>query len=124
MPGFASTADFLEAHARKEREAERRQRLLEAAGFYRSLAEIIPGIPAGYKSNGARPALSRAERWVARAEQCRTLADHLHDPDCRAKLIGLAETCEARAGDELNVAKPCGSTRVGPPTLEGLGSAN
>ena len=46
MPGFASTADFFEAHAKREREHERRQRLLEAAGFYRSLAEIIPGIPA------------------------------------------------------------------------------
>ena len=124
MPGFASTADFFEAHARREREPERRQRLLEAAGFYRSLAEIIPGIPAGYKSNGAPPALSSGERWAARARQCRTLADRSHDADCRAKLIGLAETCEARAGDELNVAKPCSPTRVGPPTHEGLGSAN
>jgi hypothetical protein len=120
MPGFASTADFIEALARREREPGRRQRLLEAAGFYRSLAEIIPNIPAGYESNGAPPALSGAERWAARAWQCRTLADHSHDPDCRAKLIGLAETCEVRAG-ELNAANHGGSRRVALPTHEGSG---
>jgi hypothetical protein len=121
MPGFASTADLIEALARREREPGRRQRLLEAAGFYRSLAEIIPNIPAGYKSNGAPPALSGAERWAARARQCRTLADHSHDPDCRAKLIGLAETCEARAGDELNAANHGGSRRVALPAHDASG---
>jgi hypothetical protein len=119
MSGFASTAAFIEALARREREPGRRQRLLEAAGFYRSLAEIIPKIPAGYKSNGAPPALSGAERWAARARQCRTLADHSHDADCRAKLIGLAETCEARA--ELNAANHGGSTRVALPAHDASG---
>jgi hypothetical protein len=97
MPGFASTAALIEAHARRERDRERRQRLLEAAEFYRSLAEIIPGIPTGYKGHGTPPALSRAEAWAVRAEQCRTLADYFLDADCRAKLIGLAETCDHRA---------------------------
>src|SRR5262245_12583535 len=49
-PGFASTAAYFERLAQKEvRDYDRRQRLLEMAHFYRSLAGIIPGMPDGYK---------------------------------------------------------------------------
>src|SRR5262245_1489280 len=32
------------------------------------------------------PSLTRAERWRARAEECRTLADCFTDPTCREQL--------------------------------------
>jgi hypothetical protein len=90
--GFASTVVYFERLAQKEaRDPDRRQRLLEVAGFYRSLARIIPGIPTGYKSNGAALPVTRAERWKARAEECRTLADCFTDPICRGQLTRLAQ---------------------------------
>jgi len=47
-PGFKSTAVYFERLVQKEaRDPDRSQRLLEVAGFYRSLARIIPGIPTG-----------------------------------------------------------------------------
>src|SRR5215475_4315270 len=73
-PGFASTAVYFERLAQKEvRDYDRRQRLLEVARFYRSLAGIIPGMPTGYKTNDVGLRVTRAERWRARAEECRTL---------------------------------------------------
>src|SRR5262245_50667557 len=47
----------------KARDSDRKQRLSEVAGFYRSLAHIIPGIPKGYKANGSGVAVTPAERW-------------------------------------------------------------
>src|SRR5262245_41095770 len=86
------TSDYFERLAQKEaRDPDRRQRLLEVAGFYRSLARIIPGIPTGYKGNGAALPVTRAERWKARAEECRTLADCFTDPICRGQLTRLAQ---------------------------------
>jgi hypothetical protein len=71
-PGFASTAVYFERLAQKEtRDEDRRCRLLEVARFYRSLAQLIPGIPDGYKQNdNAKLALTRAQRWHGRAEEC------------------------------------------------------
>ena len=86
------TSDYFERLAQKEaRDPDRRQRLLEVAGFYRSLARIIPSIPTGYKGNGAALPVTRAERWKARAEECRTLADCFTDPICRGQLTRLAQ---------------------------------
>src|SRR5262245_8397007 len=91
-PGFASTAAYFERLAQKEiRDYDRRQRLLEVARFYRSLAGIIPNMPSGYKhNNDIGPPVTRAERWRARAEECRTLADCFTYPTCREQLRGLA----------------------------------
>src|SRR5215831_17197904 len=73
-PGFKSAAVYFEWLAQKEtRDYDRQQRLLEVAGFYRSLAGIIPAMPTQYKIK-VGPSLTRAERWHARAEECRTLA--------------------------------------------------
>jgi hypothetical protein len=96
-PGFASTAAYFENLADKTRDDDRRQRLLEVAGFYRSLAAIIPAMPKSYKANGGIPPLTRAERWRARAEECRTLADCFSDPTCRAQLTRLAAGYEVMA---------------------------
>ena len=48
-PGLASTAAYFERMARKERrDQERRERLMELAGFFRRLARIISSLPTGY----------------------------------------------------------------------------
>jgi len=98
-PGFASTAVYFQRLAQKEtRDHDRRQRLLEVARFYRSLAGIIPNMPSGYKdNNGVGPPVTRAERWHGRAEECRTLADCFTDPTCRGQLIGLAQEYDRMA---------------------------
>jgi hypothetical protein len=98
-PGFASTALYFERLAQKERRDVDRQRWLsELAGFYRSLAKIIPGMPSRYKhNNGVGPPVTRAERWHARAEECRTLADCFTDQTCRGQLRGLAQEYDRMA---------------------------
>jgi len=96
-PGFRSTAVYFEWLAQKEtRDYDRRQRLLEVAGFYRSLAGIIPAMPTQYKIK-VGPSVTRAERWHARAEECRTLADCFTDPTCREQLRQLAQSYDCMA---------------------------
>jgi hypothetical protein len=98
-PGFGSTALHFERLALKEtHDNDRRQRLLEVAGFYRSLAEIIPGMPIEYKNNeGSKPPFTRAQRFRSRAEECRTLADCFTSPICRKQLTELAQSYEHMA---------------------------
>ena len=96
-PGFKSTAVYFEWLAQKEtRDSDRQQRLSEVARFYRSLAGIIPAMPMQYKIK-VGPSLTRAERWHARAEECRTLADCFTDPTCREQLRGLAQSYDCMA---------------------------
>jgi len=90
-PGFASTAAYFKSLADRARHDDQRQRLLEVAGFYRSLAGFIPAMPSNYKHNGRVPPITRAERWRARAEECRSLADCFTDQTCRRQLTELAE---------------------------------
>jgi len=97
-PGFASTAVYFEKLAQKETcDEDRRKRLLEVAGFYHALAGIIPGIPERYKNNCGGLPLTRAERWHARAEECRTLADCFTSPTCRRQLTELAQSYDRMA---------------------------
>jgi len=98
-PGFASTALYFERLAQKEmRDDDRRRRLSEVAGFYRSLAKIIPDMPIGYKNNnGSKPTSTRAQRLRSRAEECRTLADCFTSPACRKQLTELAQSYERMA---------------------------
>jgi len=70
--------------------------LSEVACFYRSLAGIIPAMPTQYKIK-VGPCLTRAERWHARAEECRTLADCFTDPTCREQLRQLAQSYDCMA---------------------------
>jgi len=96
-PRFESTAVYFEWLAQKEtRDYDRRQRLLEVARFYRSLAGIIPAMPTQYKIK-VEPSVTRAERWRARAEECRTLADCFTDPTCREQLRRLAQSYDCMA---------------------------
>jgi len=98
-PGFASTALYFEKLAQKERrDVDRQRRLSELAGFYRSLAKIVPGMPIGYKNNnGSTPPLTRAQRLRSRAEECRTLADCFTSLICRKQLTELAQSYERMA---------------------------
>ena len=98
-PGFASTALYFERLAQRERRDDaRRRRLPELAGFYRSLAQVIPGMPIGYKNNdGSKLPLTRAQRLRFRAEECRTLADCLTSPTCCKQLTELAQSYEDMA---------------------------
>ena len=83
--------------ALRARDDNERQRLLEVAEFYRSLARVVPGLPHGFKLNGTGPTNSRLARWEARAEECRVLAEHFNDPHCRQQLARLAETYDGLA---------------------------
>ena len=97
-PGFKSTAVYFEWLAQKEnRDYDRRQRLLEVARFYRSLAGIIPAMPTRCKINNVGLSLTRADRWRARAEECRMLADCVTDPTCREQLGQLAQSFDQMA---------------------------
>jgi|SRR5262245_20843850 len=97
MPGFDNSADYFARRAERSREPAERSRLQEAAEHYRSLAKIVPELPKGYKANGVPPLISRIKRWEARAEECRTLADHFSEPQSRIQLLELAKTYERLA---------------------------
>lgn len=99
IPGFSSTAGYFIRRADRARDEAERERLLEVAEFYRSLASITPGLPSGFKLNGALPVNSRVQRWKARAEECRALAEHFTDASCRGQLARLAETYDRLARD-------------------------
>jgi hypothetical protein len=94
MAGFASTVAFFEKRAETARDPEDKRRLLEAAGFYRRIADIVPGFPPGFKPSGYK---GYANRWKARAEECRTIADNLTDRKCREQMRKLAEEYERMA---------------------------
>jgi hypothetical protein len=96
-PGLRAPLSISRLAQKEKHDPDRRQRLLEVAAFYRSLAGIIPGVPTGYKDNGVGLPLTRAERWKARAEECRTLADRLTDPTCRGQLTQLAQSYDQMA---------------------------
>ena len=80
--GFAQTAAFFESRAKKALDPEDAHHLREVAGFYRELAGIAPNLQRG--SNGAR--------WKSRAIECRTMADHFIDANCREQMMRLAAT--------------------------------
>ncbi len=93
--GFSDTAAFFESKAEKDRSPNRRQDFVDAASFYRALAQITPTFPYGYKAPAAsKPNGSKAERLLSRAEQCRAIAAAMSDPSCKAKLERLAQTYE------------------------------
>jgi hypothetical protein len=77
------------AGAKETRDYDRRQRLSEVARFYRSLPMHCK-IKVG-------PSVTRVERWRARAEECRTLADCFTDPTCREQLTQLAQDYDRMA---------------------------
>ena len=94
MPGFENSAAYFERRADKAREPAERERFEDVARHYRSLSQIVPGLPKGCKMNGVEPLTSQVRRWKARAEECRVLAEHFDQSRCRRQLLELAETYE------------------------------
>lgn len=96
-PTFKDTADFFESRAANGIcTAERKRILLEEAGFYRSLAAIVPRLPPDYKAPRAN-----GNRWLDRAEVCRAIAEGVKDGECQSRLLTLADAFErmsARSG--------------------------
>ena len=85
---FAKTAAHFADRAKKTTNEDEQKRYLDAARYYKALADIIPDFPRGYVPSK----ISHAGRWQACAEECRTIADCLHDPVRRERLLQLAET--------------------------------
>ncbi len=94
--GFADTAAYFEAKARRTRVPETRDRFLDSAKFYRQLGDITPSLPPGYKAPMAS-GTGRAGRLLNRADECRAIAESMRDANARGALIRLAETYEALA---------------------------
>jgi hypothetical protein len=101
--GFRATAEYLESRARRTRREAEQARLMKAAQFYRELGAITPGLPVGFKTTRD---LSRTNRYRDRAEECRTIADLLVDPDCKQQLANLAVTYDnlAASCEKIEVA--------------------
>lgn len=91
MP-FSDTAAYFEARAKTARSDERRNDLAEAGKFYRQLATITSTFPIGYK----RPPdfASASDRLDRRAQECVAIAEAMHDPVCKDKMMRLARTYE------------------------------
>jgi hypothetical protein len=87
---------LFEDRAKRERnDQERKEHLRETACFYRRLATITPTFPQGYRTNSK--ATPKSDRWAARAEECRAIADCLTDSECREQMMGLADTYDRLA---------------------------
>jgi hypothetical protein len=94
--GFKESAEFFELRAAKAKDDETKTRHRENAEFYRQLAAIVQMSPNGYFI----PAAKSPNRWINRAEICRTLAQAFNDVACRRKLMDLAAIYEKRAAQE------------------------
>lgn len=86
-PGFKDTAEFFESRAKKPKNAGRKDDFLETARFYRSLAAILPGFPAKFRT--PKPS---GDAWRDRAQICRAIAERIDDPERRRLLLELAST--------------------------------
>ena len=97
--GFKETAEYFEARAHRTRDESDKTRLSETARFYRYLAAITPDLPTHYQMPKG---VSRSNRYHNRAEECRTIAALLVNPDCKRQLFDLAATYEhlAETSDE------------------------
>jgi hypothetical protein len=109
LPGFGDTAAYFDARACKARDDEK-ERLLDAAKFYRSLARIISSFPPAFKPNGATLSVASAGRWVRRAELCRRLADCIADAKGRGQMQELADSYNLLAKSRGELPRPLGSS--------------
>ena len=92
--GFANTASYFEDRARKARDPDARKRHEDAAAFYRQLASIAPKAPRGWDP---RKVKLDPDPWRSRAEECRSMAEYFHEPDCRERMMRLADTYDRLA---------------------------
>jgi len=90
--GFKDTAEYFRTRGQKSRDYDQRQRFLDQARFYRQLADIVPTFPVGYKE----PRFT-GDHFRNRAEECRAIADSFRDPECKRRLLDLANQYDLRA---------------------------
>jgi hypothetical protein len=97
---FSDAAAYFELQLQREEDEGRQAKFDDAARFYRELAEIMPSFPIGYYGAfwDTRAGLG------SRAEQCRSLAAVVRDPERQAKLLRLAVTYRSAA--EIRRAAP------------------
>lgn len=93
---FSDTAAYFEARAKTARSDERRNDLAEAGKFYRQLATITSTFPIGYKRppDFAPDFACASDRLDKRAQECIAIAEAMHDPVCKDKMMRLARTYE------------------------------
>ena len=101
---FLATAEHFSQRAKQARSAEDRSRFRDSAKFYRALAAVTPAIPEGCRLNAsARPWLSaQAERYSARAEMCRAIADCLREEGPKLLLMRMAASYDQLANRAEN----------------------
>ena len=104
--GFKEAALYFETRARRARNEADNEHHLNAARFYRELAAITPALPPRYMPPKD---VNRAHRYRHRAEECRSIAAALVDPNCKRQLADLAVTYdnlaasyESRDGDAVS----------------------
>lgn len=97
---FRNGSSYFALRAKKARKPGIKERFLEDAAFYDTLASITPTFPHGYQ----RPA-SSGNRWRDRAEECRTMAACFENETCRRRLIGIAEEYERLAHQREDLKK-------------------
>ena len=86
MMGFAAKVAYFEARAAGTRDPDRKLSLIEIAVFYRRLAAQRRVSQKALH----RPAKTAATDCVIAAEECRTLAEHFKDADCRYQKMAIA----------------------------------
>jgi hypothetical protein len=97
-------------------DSDRKQRLSEVAGFYRSPAQVIPGMPKGYKANGSSFCAGRLPRliwWrllrvlkIALGCSAFPLSRCPQPRSARAFLILAAENCAAHRSNRVVTRSP------------------
>jgi hypothetical protein len=90
---FAQTAAYFAGRAARAHRDDDRERFMETSHFYRSLVRITIDFPAGYTA----PETWQADRFKARAEECRAIAEHLSDSQCREQMMEIAHSYELLA---------------------------
>jgi hypothetical protein len=90
---FAQTAAYFAGRAARAHSDDDRERFVETSHFYQSLARITMDFPPGY----APPETWHADRFKARAEECRAIAEHLSDPQCSEQMMDVAQSYDLLA---------------------------
>lgn len=97
---FSEAAAYFELQVQREEDETRQAEFDDAARFYRELADIMPSFPIGYYG----PFWDIKAGLGTRAEQCRSLAAVVRDPERQRKLLRLARIYQSAA--EMRRAAP------------------
>jgi len=93
---FSDPAVRIDARARRSDAPDSKQLHRDTAAFYTSIAAIVAEPPPDFKWTRVGH-ISREQRLRWRAEECRSLAGHFDEPECRLQLQRLAESYDNMA---------------------------